>query len=211
MSKLQDMLKRAITIKDIRNFQPKVLPFDGEWEASIGRPEVTGSWLIWGGSANGKTRFALQLARYFARFCKVAYDSLEEGLSLSMKNAITETGMTDAEVKRNFVLLDKEPVAELVERLKRQRSPQVVIIDSLQYTGLTYAGYKLLRDNFRRKLFVFISHGEGRHPKGNVAKSVKYDAFVKIYIEGYKAFPQSRYGGGKEYIIWRQGALDYWG
>lgn len=25
-----------------------------------------------------------------------------------------------------------------------------------------------------------------------------------------KAFPQSRYGGGREFVIWEKGAADYW-
>jgi hypothetical protein len=87
----------------------------------------------------------------------------------------------------------------------------VVIIDSLQYTGLTYSDYKSIRDEFRGKLFIFISHAEGREPRGNVGKSVKYDANVKIYVEGYKAMPQSRYGGNKELIVWEKGANEYWG
>lgn len=201
-------IKRALTINDIRQYKPTVLPFSGQWLSAVGKPEITGSWLIWGGSANGKTRLALQLAKYLAGFAKVAYDSLEEGMSLSMQKAIAEVGMSD--VKRNFVLLDKEGISELKERLKRQRSPQVVIIDSLQYTGMSYTDYKSLRDTYRHKLFIFISHSEGKEPKGNVGKSVKYDAFVKIYVEGYKAFPQSRYGGNNEYVIWRQGADLYW-
>ena len=200
-------MRRALTIRDIREYRPRTLPFDGPWLASIGTPELTGTWLVWGASANGKTRFGLQLARYLARFVRVAYDSLEEGLSLSMQRAIAEVGMADA--KRNFVLLDKEPLPDLVRRLSRQRSPQAVIIDSLQYTGLTYADYRELRDRFRGKLFVFISHADGREPKGNVARSIRYDAFVKVYVEGYKAYPQSRYGGGREYVIWDKGARDY--
>lgn len=205
------MLKRALTVKDIREYQPHVLDFEGQWLSAIGKPELTGSWIVWGNSANGKTRFALQLAKYMARFVRVAYNSLEEGLSLSMKTAIADVGMGDPETKRNFILLDKEPINELVVRLKRQRSPRVVIIDSLQYTGLTYAEYKRLRDTFRNKLFVFISHADGREPTGNVGRSVKYDAFVKIYVEGYKAVPQSRFGGGGEYVIWEKGAKQYWG
>lgn len=47
--------------------------------------------------------------------------------------------------------------------------------------------------------------------QNKAANSVKYDAFVKIYVEGYKAFAQSRYGGGREYVIWKQGAEQYWG
>lgn len=200
-------MKRALSIKDIRAYKPTVMEFDGRWLDSIGKPELTGSWIIWGGSANGKTRFALQLAKYLSRFVRVAYDSLEEGLSLSMQRAIQEVGMSDA--KRTFCLLDKESVAELEERLEKQRSAQIIIIDSLQYTGLTYADYKRLRDRFRHKLFIFVSHASGREPKGEVGKSVKYDAFVKIYVEGYVAYPQSRYGGGSPFVIWEDGARKY--
>jgi hypothetical protein len=85
----------------------------------------------------------------------------------------------------------------------------VVIIDSLQYTGLTYSDYKALRAEFKNKLFIFISHADGRNPKGAVANSVKYDAFVKIYVEGYRAYPQSRFGGGQDYVIWQEGAEKY--
>ena len=95
------------------------------------------------------------------------------------------------------------------ERLRKQRSPKVVIIDSLQYTGLTYTEYKALRDEFRSKLFIFISHANGGSPKGAVANSVKYDAFVKVYVEGYRAYPQSRYGGNVPYTVWPEGAAKY--
>lgn len=205
------MIKRALTVQDIKDYKPKVLAFEDEWFESIGEPELTGAWIIWGNSVNGKTRFALQLAKYLSKFVKVAYDSMEEGLSKSMQHAIAEIGFNDADTKKNFLFLDKEPIADLIVRLKKQRSPQVVIIDSLQYTGLKYSDYVKLRDTFRNKLFIFISHADGRDPRGNVGKSMKYDAFVKIYVEGYKAFPQSRYGGGKPYVIWEKGAKEYWG
>lgn len=201
--------KRALSITDIENYQPRVLEFEGAWYDAIGNPELTGSWIIWGNSANGKTRLALQLAKYLAHHKKVIYNSVEEGLSLSMQKAIADTGMHD--VKRNFLLLDKEPICDLKVRLRKQRSADIVIIDSLQYTGLNYDTYKNLRDEFRNKMFIFISHAEGKEPKGQVAKSVRYDAFVKIYVEGYKAMPQSRYGGGKEYIVWQKGYNEFYG
>lgn len=200
--------KRALSVSDIHKFRPNTLNFEGEWNESIGCPELTGTWIVWGNSANGKTRYALQMAKYLAGFCRVAYNTLEEGLSKSIQDAIIDVGMDD--VSRSFILLDKEPVADLIIRLRRKQSPDVVIIDSLQYTGMNYAEYRLLRDEFREKLFIFISHADGNEPKGNVGKSIKYDAFVKIRIEGYKAFPQSRFGGGKEYVIWQKGAQDYW-
>lgn len=200
-------MKRALTITDIRNYKTKTYLLDGGLDLALGEVELTGSWIVWGGSANGKTRFALQLAKALAKQVRVAYDSLEEGMSLSMQHAIEEVGFAD--VKRNFILLDGEGIDELKERLRKQRSPKVVIIDSLQYTGLTYTEYKKLRDEFRQKLFIFISHADGSNPKGAVADSVKYDAFVKIFVEGYRAYPQSRFGGNQEYVIWEEGAKQY--
>ena len=184
------------------------LDFQGEWLQAIGKPEVTGTWIVWGHSGNGKTRFALQLAKYLTTFGKkVAYDSLEEGVSLSMRTAIADCNMQ--EVARRFVLLDKEPVSELIQRLKCKKSPDVVIIDSLQYSGMNYAEYRSLRDKFRSKLFILVSHAEGSKPQGRVACSIRFDAFVKIWVEGYKAYPMSRYGGGEPYTIWEEGALNY--
>ena len=33
--------------------------------------------------------------------------------------------------------------------------------------------------------------------------------FILLDGEGYKAYPQSRYGGNKEYVIWKEGAERY--
>lgn len=202
------MAKRALSVSDILKYQPHLLEFRGAWLDSIGCPELTGSWIIWGNSTNGKTRFALQLAKYMANFVRVGYDSLEDGMSESIKRPISEINMS--EVARRFILFDKEPISDLMDRLGKRKSPDVVFIDSLQYTGMSYADYRSLKDEFRNKLFIFISHADGKEPRGNVGKSIRYDANVKIYVEGYKAFPQSRYGGGAEYVIWQKGASDYW-
>jgi hypothetical protein len=198
-------IKRAISVAQLMKTKFKGLEFQDEWLASLGKPQLTGSWLIWGPSANGKTRFALQLAKYLTNFnVRVAYDSLEEGASLSMRNAFQQCNMKEAAGK--IVLLDKEPVLDLVTRLKMRKSPDVVIIDSIQYTGMNYNAYKSLIDSFRTKLFIFISHADGRLPEGRVAKSIRYDAFVKIWVEGYTAYPVSRFGGGEPYPIWPEKA-----
>lgn len=200
--------KRAIPVNQLLNTKFRGLPFEGEWLESFGHPELTGSWLVWGNSGNGKTRFALQLAKYLTGFCKVAYNSLEEGVSLSLRTAIEQVNFNGS--GRNLVLLDKEPIPELIARLEKPRSPEVIIIDSVQYTGLKYQEYKKLRDRFRRKLFILVSHAEGKMPEGRVAKSIRFDAMVKIWIEGYRAWPVSRYGGGQPYTIWEEGAAKYY-
>lgn len=186
------------------------MPFEGQFLESFGEPEVTGVWIVWGNSGNGKTRFCLQLAKYLGVHAKVAYNTLEEGARFSMQRAIQETGMR--EVARRFVVLDREPIDELMVRMGKRRSPDVYFIDSIQYTGMRKADYKLLKEHAleKGKLLIFNSHAEGKHPEGRLAKFVRYDADVKIRVEGYRAFPVSRYGGGEPYTIWHEGADEYW-
>jgi hypothetical protein len=200
------MKKRAVSIQQLYRTSIRSLEFKGEWLDAIGNPEPSGTWLIWGNPGNGKTRFALQLAKYLTTFHKrVAYDSLEEGVSLSLRNAIEDCNMQ--EVSRRFILLDKEPMTDLIDRLSKKKSPDVIIIDSIQYTGINYSEYKALKDRFRSKLFILVSHAEGSQPSGRVARSIRFDANVKIWVEGFQAFAASRYGGGEPYMIWDEGAF----
>lgn len=203
-------MARALTYQNIADYKPAELAFEGRWEASFGRPEMKGSWIIWGHSGNGKTRFAMQLAKYLCRFGRVAYDSLEEGLSKSMQAAVVQSGMK--EVERRFLLLDMEGKEDLVRRLKRRKSPDVVIIDSLQYSRIVMQDYERMKRLFPGKLFVFVSHASGTEPKGSVASSIRYDASVKVWVEGYRAYAVSRYKGGEAepFEIWREGAERYW-
>lgn len=196
-------MARAASLDQVLRTRFKVLPFEGEWKDAIGCPELTGSWIIWGNSGNGKTRFALQLCKYLCQFGRVAYDSLEEGVSVSLVKAIKETHMM--EVRKKFVVLDKEPIDQLTERLEKPKSPDIVCVDSLQYTGMSYEQYKALKERFPKKLFIWISHADGTLPEGRVAKKVRFDSNVKVFVQAYRAEPVSRYGGGKPYIIWEEG------
>lgn len=196
-------MARAASLDQVLRTRFKVLPFEGEWKEAIGCPELTGSWIVWGNSGNGKTRFALQLCKYLCQFGRVAYDSLEEGVSVSLVKAIKETHMM--EVRRKFVVLDKEPIDQLTERLEKPKSPDIVCVDSLQYTGMSYEQYKALKERFPKKLFIWISHADGTLPEGRVAKKVRFDSNVKVFVQAYRAEPVSRYGGGKPYIIWEEG------
>jgi len=201
-------IKRAISVDEIIKKNFIEMDFDGEFKAAFGTPERSGIWIIWGNSGNGKTRFSMQLAKYLTKFGRVAYNTLEEGARKSMQLAVVETNMK--EVSKHFIILDREPIPELKERLRKRKSPDIIIIDSYQYTGLTKREYVELKEEFGNKLFIFISHAEGKNPEGRTAKFVRYDADVKVRVEGYKAFPVSRYGGGEPYTIWHEGAEQYY-
>lgn len=202
-------MKRALSVNNVIDAKFRTMPFGGEWLAGIGSPELSGSWIIYGAPKNGKTSCAMKLAKYLTRFGKVAYNSVEEGLKLSLKNAIIRANMH--EVARRFKLLDQENVEEMIERLQKQKSPDIIFIDSVQFLELKFSEYKHLKELFPNKLFIYISHIEGKQPDGQVARRIWRDANVAIRVEGFKAFPVSRYGGGDPVVISPERALEYWG
>lgn len=202
--------RNAKGVREMLSIKYDTLDFKGEWYDAFGTPERRGVWLIWGNSANGKTSFALKLCKELCRFGRVAYDSLEEGACLSMQNAIRRENMM--EVNKRFLLIDNENMEQLSLRLKRQKSPDFVVIDSLQYTQMRYPEYIKFKEKHKNKLLIFISHAEGKLPNGRTAKSVMYDASLKIYIEGFRAFSKGRFKGSKgHYDIVPEKARKHWG
>ena len=188
----------------------ETMAFDGAWRDAFGTPERRGVWIIWGNSGNGKTSFALQLAKYLCRFGRVAYDSLEEGACLTMQEAMRRENMM--EVNKKFLLIDNENMEKLGIRLSRQKSPDIVVIDSFQYTQMNYRQYIAFKERHKRKLLIFVSHADGKLPNGRAAKSLMYDASLKIYVEGFRAFSKGRFIGPVGHIdIVPDKARAYWG
>ncbi len=185
-------LPHAISNRNVVAATFQAVPFDGAWKKCIGCPELHGSWLIWGDSGSGKTTFALMLAKYLSKWTTVAYDSLEQGMSLSLQKAWLRVDMS--EVGNKVVLLDKESVEKLRCRLNRRKSPGVVIIDSLTaLPGFKKRDYVDLIKDYPTKLFVFLSHEKRNIPDPAIAETVRRLSDVKLHVDTYKAFPVSRY------------------
>lgn len=189
-----------------------VLDFKNEWFAAFGRIEANSRMLVWGGSGQGKSRFVLQLAKYLSNFCRVAYNSLEMGDSLALGEALEAEG-----IDKNIIILNRETIEQITARMQKRKSPDVLIVDSLQYfrdndgNGMNYKRYIKLSNILSDKMLVFVSHADHKEPAGRVAKAVRYDVDVKIMVQGFKAFITSRYGGGEPITIWEKGAKEYWG
>ena len=197
------MGRRALSIQNLIDYTPKTLGFTGRWLDAMGDPEPYGSWIIWGASGNGKTRFAVQLVKYLMSFegLRIAYNGLEEGMSETYRRAIIETGL-QMEKQSSYVFWDGFDYEDMMERLKRKRSPNVVVIDSLQYLNITYDQYKELVRKYPKKLFIWISHESGTEPKGGTAQSIKYNSNIKIRVHNYYATIISRYKGKEVFDIW---------
>ncbi|MBK5213404.1 MAG: hypothetical protein JJE55_07070 [Flavobacteriaceae bacterium] len=207
-------LKRAVSVDQLikKKFIDIPLP-EGPLKDLLGTPERSGSWFVYGESGNGKTTFLMQMAKMLASLpkTKVAYDTLEEGARKSMQAAVEENHMWH--VRNSFFILDREPIPELRNRLSKPKSPNITIIDSVQYAHLDKRSYKALLSDFETKLFIFNSHAQGKRPVGAIGRDILFDADVKIRIEGFVAFSISRLSRGistRPYIIWEREARKYW-
>lgn len=204
------VLRRALSVNDVMRMKRETYTFDGAWAEAFGQPEKNGVWFVWGNSGNGKTSFMLQLCKELSKFGRIAYDSLEEGASLTMKNAFITAGMQ--EVARKFVLLDRENMEQLDARLGKRKSPDIVVIDSWQYTHMSFTEYEAFKERHADKLLIFVSQADGNKPAGRTAVSVMYDAALKIWVSGFRAQSKGRYFGNKGYYtIWEERAKAYWG
>jgi GTPase SAR1 family protein len=196
--------KRAIGVADLINRNFETYEFEGEWMDSFGEVEKNFRMLIYGDSGNGKTEFVVKFAKYLSGFGKVYLNSFEQGLSKSLQAAFLRNNMMD--VKGKLILGDKDSYEELRRRMGSRNSPKFCIIDSLDYMKLSADQYIQLVEEYPHKSFIIICWSAGRHPKTQAGKDIEYMADIKVRVHEYKAFPRSRFGGNKPFVIWPE----YW-
>ena len=148
----------AVQALAVRNRTLEVAP---DWRGCLG-DEIArhGIVFIWGNSGNGKSSAVMAFARMLAGCGKVLYVSKEEGYSLSFQNTLRRFDMQDCGAA--FQVIDNESIDGLVERLSRPKSPEFVIIDSVQAMGIGSRQFKQLREQFRNKLLVLVSQADGK-------------------------------------------------
>mgnify|MGYP000181754532 FL=1 len=182
-------MKRALSVRDILDKKYNTFPFEGKWKEAFGTPERVGVWFIWGNSGNGKTSFVMQLCKELCKYDRVVYNSMEEGACLTVQNNLKMHGMSEVSRRLAFIQEDMEA---LKARLRRHKSYNIVVVDSFQYTRMSYRDYIALKEAFPGKLFIFISHAQGKNPRGDAAVGLMYDATLKIWVEGGIAFSKRK-------------------
>jgi len=204
-------LRRAWSVDNILNQRYELIDFSGKWADAFGdEVENKGLWFIWGDSGNGKGSFTHQMIKELARSERVLINELEEGNAKTIQDSFKRVGMS--EVKRNVQMV-KEPMVDFQARLDKQKSQRVVVINSYQYTGMSFRKFLEFIERYPSKLFIVTSQAEGKKPTGKAARDTMYHATLKIWVEGFRAFSKGRYVGpnGGIYDIWPEKSAEYFG
>ncbi len=185
----------------------KVETLHEDWQSHLGGVHVDTKICIYGESANGKTEYCLQLAKAFAKAgLKVYYNSAEQGISATLQAGIKRQNLKEVAGK---VLFIKESWQQMIDRLDKRKSPQVIFIDSRDFFQLTYKEFVSFCEKFTNKIIVIICQADGSEPKGKSGSSIKFHCDVKIRVKGFKAYPSGRLGGFNAYVIWEDGVKIY--
>jgi KaiC/GvpD/RAD55 family RecA-like ATPase len=198
---------RLVSNWELLNRRPKRMGFEGEWLELVGDPERTGCWILYGGSGCGKTNFAMQVAKYLMQFERVLYNAMEEGAADSLTSAVHNAGI--AMNDRRIQYGDRIQLPELIEVLERHKSPNIVVIDTIQFMDISAREFRDLIHRFKQKLFVIVSHVKNGQSEG-VGDAVLKMASVKWFVgnNGVAVVRSSRYrtkqSKGVEYVFYEE-------
>ena len=201
------MTKRAYSPKEIAAKKWTTLSWGEKWSKPFGFPADTSSWFISGASASGKSSFVMQLGKELCNYGTVLYLSYEEGVNQSFQRRMGYLKMD--EVQGKFRVAVDESYEEVMERLKKPKSPKFIIIDSFQVAPCDYPQAKELMDCFPKKCFIWVSQEKKSQPMGSGALKLRYICDMKLRVVGYKAYCQGRSIGepGSYFVVWEEGII----
>ena len=194
-------MARGISVKTLLEKKYKTFDFTGEFEPYFGNPEKGGCWIIYGGEKNGKTLYALKLAKYLSNYDKVRYVSAEEGTGKEFQENAARAGLDDKVT--NLIFTDYEPLEELEAVLQNRKGPKVVFVDNITVYNdeLKNGALRKLLKKYEHITFIFLAHEEKKEPYTATAKLCKKLAKIIIRVEGLTAFISGRVPGGEYQVL----------
>jgi len=216
---------KVLGIKQFHQTKFKLLNIrDAAFAATLGRVTKYFILVIYGYSGNGKTEFAVRLAKALASMgLKVAWLSYEQGHGFDLQMATSRNRMEEvngffypiapAEKKGANVtyLEDLDNYLSSPSGKIKRNAPDVLVIDSLDYTGFKWEDYIFLKEKYAGRItFIFLAHSS---KSGIVSKRISeqiiFDGGMGIFVSKYIAHVEkNRYGGFEPYVIWEEKARE---
>ena len=144
---------QIITSEQLMQLEFETLQFEGKWNMFFGNPSINFYLVIYGMPGEGKSTFAIQLAKYLSiSFGNVLYISGEEGISKTFKDKMSLTNS----VSPSLHIVELGSSNDII-RVVKPDNYRFIFIDSLQHLNIDAAEMKKLRAVFKNSAFIAIS------------------------------------------------------
>ena len=175
-----------MSAQQIMNMKFKTIGLTGKYKSLIGDPEPAFSAMIYGKPKQGKSTFAIDLAKELTHFGKVLYCAYEEGYGGTLQDKINRN-------KANV------PGLDFADKLPNNIAQyQFVFIDSVSDAGIDEQGFRtLIKANKPNTSIIGLFHAtkDGKFKGG---QTFAHDVDVLIKVEDGIAYAQGRYAAPSE-------------
>ena len=192
---------RNHSVTDIVNWNFRRVNLPDPWFRHLGDASKNFRMLVQGKPKNGKTDYVMKLTKMLAEhYGKVFYNSIEEGKSKTLQEAVVRNNMDEVKGKWMLAGPGERTFDGYWKKIIRPQSGQILVIDSLDYMKLTFDQYMQLHERFKnRKAIIVVCWSD---PKDVVAKKIEYTMDMVVTVKNFKAHIRSRFGGNETYTIW---------
>jgi hypothetical protein len=205
---------KVLGVKQFKQKKFKLLDLkNSKFKGILGNVPKFFTAVIYGFSGQGKTEFSLQLVKELSRFGRVLWLSYEQRHGYDLQSAIKRNKMTSGK------LLVSDPIANLAKDvslmqdldnyLSKPKSPEYVVIDSLDYTEWGFKEYTFLKNKyFNKKGFIFLAHASKQGLlKKRISEKIMFDGGIGIFVKNFIAWPiKNRFGGFTEKVVYQDEA-----
>lgn len=180
----KEIVKGMISVGDFKNITIKTFDFaekSQEFYEILGNPAENFRMMIYGQNFNGKSTYAILLAKFLCEnFGRVLYNSSEEGISISLQNKVKEIN-SDL-----FDISSCRSGADLISLLKKtDKKPRFLFIDSINDMNITNDDLKKIIELDSNRAIIWIMQAtKGGDFKGK--NEFAHEADIRIKIEHYK-------------------------
>lgn len=196
-------VKKAVGVSEFQRKEFKLLDIPEQWSAHLGEVPERFTCSVFGFTANGKTDYAMQLAKMLAKLGNVLYNSREQGISKSLQMCINRNKMQEVNGK---VVFASDSYEELIMRLSKRKSARFIIIDSRDQMNISYEQFNELELRYPKKSFIILMYEKGAKPKGEHGNNIHYRCDIKVRVRAFVASNEGRFGGNQDFVIWEEGA-----
>lgn len=198
-------LKKAVGVSEFLRKKFVLLPLPEQWANHLGEVPERFTMGIFGFTANGKTDYAVKLAKMLTNVGNVLYNSMEQGISKSMQLCIDRNCMKEVNGKITFV---SESYDELLIRLDKRKSARFIVLDSRDQMNMTAEQFYALEKRYPKKSFIILMYEKGAKPKGEHGNNILFRCDIKTRVRLFVAMTASRFGGGEDFTVWEHGARE---